>query len=124
MHTLFDYISNVYAIQYGLALLFIVGFIIFHELLKPRPFAGLVRASADDAAYIRHQGRGPALRLLKSIALGPFYALVYVAAIPVLFVHAVAVLLSRVVIASTSVGWSPVQAYFISRRGIRRVDRR
>jgi len=116
MHTLFDFISSVNGIQYVLALVFMFGFIIFSELLKPKPFQGLVKAAAEDIGFMKAQGRGKALGLLKATAMAPLYALFYLAAVPVLFVHGIATLFGKVIIATTVVGWSPVHAYF-ARRG-------
>jgi hypothetical protein len=116
MHTLFDFISSVNGIQYGLALIFMFGFIIFTEILKPKPFQGLVKAAAEDIGFIKAQGKGKAVGLIKATAMAPLYALFYLAAVPVLFVHGIAVLFGKVIIATTAIGWSPVHAYF-ARRG-------
>ena len=115
MHTLFDFISSVNGIQYALALVFMFGFIIFSELLKPRPFEGLVKAAAEDIGFMRAQGKGKVLGLIKATAMAPLYALFYLAAVPVLFVHGIAVLFGKVIVATTAVGWSPVHAYFAHR---------
>lgn len=112
MHTLFDFISSVNGIQYALALVFMFGFIIFSELLKPKPFEGLVKAAAEDIGFIRAQGKGRALGLIKATAMAPLYALFYVAAVPVLFLHGIAMLFGKIIVATTAVGWSPVHAYF------------
>jgi hypothetical protein len=116
MHTLFDFISDVYAVQYGLALLSIVGFIIFCEILKPRPFEGLVKAAAEDFRFMRAQGRVRSLQLAKNVAMAPLYAIFYLVSVPVLFVQGIAEPLGRMISASTSAGWSPVRAYFAGRK--------
>jgi len=116
MHTLFDYISNVNATQYGLSLLFIFGFIVFTEILKPRPFEGLLKAAADDAGSIKSLGKEPVVRLIKNIASAPVYIMLYLAAVPLLFVRGMAVLLGKGIGDVTSAGWSPVRAYFTGRR--------
>lgn len=116
MHTLFDFISNVYAVQYGLALLSIVGFIIFCEILKPRPFEGLVKSAAEDITFIRTQGRGKVLQFTRNVAMAPVYAVFYLISVPVLFVQGIAEPLGRLVASTTSAGWSPVRAYFAGRK--------
>lgn len=55
MHTLFDFISSVNGIEYALALLFMFGFVIFGEILKPKPFEGL--AKAGGGRHRLHKGR-------------------------------------------------------------------
>ncbi|HMK55200.1 MAG TPA: hypothetical protein VK448_01025 [Dissulfurispiraceae bacterium] len=116
MHTLFDFISNVNGVEYALGLLFMLGFVVLGEILKPKPFQGLVKAVADDIGFIKSAPDGRLAGLLKSLAMAPLCALFYLAAVPVLFVHGIAVLCSKIIAATTAIGFSPVQAYFTGRR--------
>ena len=114
MHTLFDFISSVNAVQYGLSLLFILGYIIFNEILKPRPFEGLVESVVEDVRFIRTGGK---MRpLMKKVAVAPVYLAVYLASLPLLFLQGIAVLSGRGIASLTSAGWSPVRAYFTGRK--------
>lgn len=124
MHTLFDFISSVNAIQYGLALLSIIGFILFNEILKPRPFDGLVKDVTEDMRYMRAQGKGKSARLAGKIAAAPVYILAYLAALPLLFLQGLAVLSARGISSVTSAGWSPVRAYFAGRKKIGKSGRK
>src|SRR5512139_3747411 len=116
MHTLFDFTSNVNLVQYGLSLLFIVGFVVFCEVLKPKPFGGLVKAAVEDIRFIRAQGTARFVPLLRNIALAPLYAVLYLLFVPVLFVQGVTEALGKSVGTVTSAGWSPVRAYFTGRK--------
>jgi hypothetical protein len=116
MHTLFDYISHVNKIQYALSLLFIAGFIIFTEIMKPRPFQNLLKSAAADAEALKAKGKAPLVRLLRNLALSPGYVLLYLAAVPLLFFRGLAEALSRGIGDVTTAGWSPVRAYFTGRR--------
>jgi hypothetical protein len=116
MHTLFDFISNVNAVQYGIALLSMLGFIIFSEALKARPFEGLRESVAEDVRFIKAQDKGTRLQLIKNVAMAPFYFLSYLASLPVLFVQGMAEPIGRGFGAMTTGGWSPVRAYFAGRR--------
>jgi hypothetical protein len=116
MHTLFDFISSVNGIEYALAILFMFGFVIFGEILKPKPFEGLVKAVAEDISFIKAQQKGKVSQSLRSVALAPLYGVLYLVAVPVLFIHGIAVLVSKVIVATTALGWSPMQAYFTSRK--------
>lgn len=116
MHTLFDFVSSVNAIQYGLSLLFILGFILFNEILKPSPFEGLFQSVAEDIRFIKAQGKVTSLQQLKKIALAPLYIMVYLFALPFLFIQGIAVMTGRGIEAVTSAGWSPVRAYFAGRK--------
>lgn len=118
MHTLFDFISSVNAVQYGLSLLFIAGFILFNEILKPRPFDGLVESIVEDVRFIRTGGRmGP---LMKKVAVAPVYTLVYLASLPLLFLQGLTVLSGQGIASLTSAGWSPVRAYFAGRKKVKK----
>jgi small-conductance mechanosensitive channel len=120
MHTLFDFISSVNALQYGLALFFVFGFILFNEILKPRPFDGLLKSFVEDVRFIRSQDRLTSLQLGRKIVVALFYILAYLAALPFLFIQGMAVLSFRGMASVTSAGWSPVRAYFAGRKKIKR----
>jgi hypothetical protein len=112
MHTLFDFVTRVNGVQYLLAFLFIFGVIIFFEIMKPRPFKGLAASVSEDAQFIKAQGKEGNVQLLKNMAMAPVYLVVYLAAVPVLFLKGMA----EPVGALTSAGWSPVRAYFTGAR--------
>ncbi len=132
MHTLFDFVSDVYAVQYGLALLFMLGFIIFCEILMPRPFQGLLKSAVDDVRFFKTQEKKKLLQLLKNIALGPVYlvfyltvvpVLFYLAAVPLLFVRGMASPLGKLLSPGTSFAWSPVRAYLTGRKKARKAKK-
>ncbi len=116
MHTLFDFISNVNAVQYVIALLSIVGFLIFSEVLKAKPFEGLQESASDDLKFLKAQDTGTRLQLIKNVVMAPFYFLTYLASLPVLFVQGMAEPIGRGIGSMTTGGWSPVRAYFAGRR--------
>lgn len=109
MHTLFDFVTHVNKAMFGLALLSILGFIIFLEIFKAKPFEALKKSAADDAEYIKSQGKANMLQLFKNMAMAPVYFLIYLASVPVLYIQAMAEPVA-------SGGWSPVRAYFAGRR--------
>ena len=112
MHTLFDFVSNVNAVQYGIALLSMVGFIIFSEALKANPFKGLRESVAEDVRFVKAQDKGTRIQFIRNVAMAPFYFLSYLVSLPVLFVQGMAEPIGRAV---TTGGWSPVRAYFAGR---------
>jgi hypothetical protein len=116
MHTLFDFVSNVNAMQYGLALLFVLGFIIFTEILKARPFEELVQSAAEDVKFIKAQGKEKNIQLVKNIASAPLYLVTYLVAVPFLFIQGMTEPLTRGFGSLTTAGWSPVRAYFTGNR--------
>ena len=116
MHTLFDFVSNVNAVQYGLALLFVLGFIIFTEILKAKPFQELVQSAAEDVKFIKAQGRERNTQLIKNIASAPVYLATYLVAVPFLFIQGMSEPIGRGFGSLTTAGWSPVRAYFTGRK--------
>lgn len=116
MHTLFDYITHVKTIEYIIAVSAIGLFMLFWEVLKPRPFKSIVDAGKEDLEHIRNTGgfKG-ALRNVGKIAFAPIIGLAYIVALPFTFVFALGIAVlsgaSRVMGISTSFGWRPQEAY-------------
>jgi hypothetical protein len=125
MHTLFDFITHVKGIEYILSILFIGGFLLLWEVLKPKPFATVVSAGKEDLAHLRDTG-GP-LHYVGRIAAAPFVGLAYIVMLPVGFflvvlleavnlaVKGVSTLLGR----DISFNWNPLEAYFTGRKNKR-----
>ncbi|MBF0505952.1 MAG: hypothetical protein HQL09_03860 [Nitrospirae bacterium] len=116
MHTLFDFITNVNAAQYGFSLFSILGFIVFYHILKPKPFKGLLESAADEARFIRTQDRGYILQIVRNIAMAPVYLMIYLVSLPLLFI--LGAVAPRATVMSGE--WSPVRAYFMGSRKSRK----
>jgi len=97
-----------------------VGFIIFVEAFKPKPFKGLRKMVAEDVGFVKEQGKNNNLLVIKNTIAGGAYTALYVIALPLLFLHGVSVLMSRLFSSFTYVGWSPVRAYFTGRKGVKK----
>ncbi len=113
MHTLFDFVTYVKGIEYVIALGSIVGYIVFWEILKTRPFKTLLDTGKDDMASIRRAGRQGNKRTLLNIMSAPFVGAFYLAMVPIAFTYAASV---RVFGESASFGWRPVEAYLAGRK--------
>ncbi len=124
MYTLFDFITYVKGIEYIIALLFIAGYLVFWEALKPRPFKAVLETGRDDIEHLRSMGAGTVMRNIGKIAAAPFIGLAYIVALPVGFVVALGVgavnLLAKALGVlfgkSLSFEWRPVEAYFEGRK--------
>lgn len=127
MYTLVDFITQVKSIEYILCILFIAGFLVLWEVLKPAPFRAVVAAGRDDLEHIRRAGAGNVLRTAGKLAAAPFIGLAYLAMLPVGF--AAAVVMGSVAMLlkgagavagalgmSVSFGWRPMEAYFTGRK--------
>ena len=120
MNTLFDFLTHVKSIEYGIAIMSIAGYIFYWEILKPRPFRTLKNSVEDDMAFIKKRGYKTTLKSIGNLAAAPFIGLAYLAALPFAFVaglfrETVSGTLN-LVRAGTSFEWSPVRAYFSGRR--------
>lgn len=129
MNTLFDFVSQNKGIEYLLAIAFIAGYALFIEVLKPKPFAGLLGAIRDDMGHIRAEGRADIGRLMKNLVVLPFVAGAYLMALP--FYMAVGFALKAETALSSMVGggsmaWRPLESYLTGRakkRSARRAPR-
>jgi len=123
MNTLVDYISHNKGIEYLLAIAFIVGYAVFAEFLKPRPFRELLSSVRDDARYLMGGGAGDAKRLVKNILIAPFVAAAYLAALPFYFMVGIGLKAEGAlssVLGGGSMAWRPLEAYLSGRSRKRR----
>ncbi len=124
MHTLVDFITHVKGIEYILSITFIGGFLLLWEILKPRPFATVVRTGKEDLEHIKRSGYRDTLKNVAKIAAAPFIGLLYIVLLPVgfffvllseavnLLVKGVSTVLGR----DVSFDWRPMEAYFSGKK--------
>jgi hypothetical protein len=124
MHTLVDFITQVKGVEYLLSVTFIGGFLLFWEVLKPRPFATVLSVGKEDLAHIKQNGYQGTMKYAGKIAMAPFVGLAYIVMLPigfffVLMAEAVNLLVKGV---STLMGkdlsfeWRPMEAYFTGKK--------
>ena len=123
MNSMFDFITHVKGIEYILSLTFIAGYVLFWEILKPRPFQKVKETGQEDLAYVKQNGMKNTLKLAGKIAAAPFVGLLYVILLPVGLVSA----LSYAVVAgvagkNTSFSWRPAEAYLSGKKKTRKHD--
>lgn len=127
MNSLFDFTTHVKGVEYVLALLFIAGYLVYWEVLKPQPFSTLKRSGKEDLQYVKQMGYKGVMKSLGRIAAAPFIGLAYVIRLPFGFINAltnstvngigkgmagVLNLAER----TTSFGWRPTVAYLIGKK--------
>jgi len=125
MYTMVDFVTHVKGIEYILSISAIAGFLVFWEILKPRPFKTVTDVSADDLAYIEQTGglKGVA-KSVGRLAAAPFIGLAYIVMLPVGFFVALAAAVVNLAakgvasVAGKSVAfeWRPVEAYLAGRK--------
>lgn len=118
MNTLFDFVSHNKGIEYILALMFIAGFVVVMEVLKPHPFRAFMSAVKEDWSYLRGEGAADTVRLAKNAVMLPVVAGVYVAMVPVMFTLGLALKLESTVadlVGGGAMSWRPLESYLTGR---------
>jgi hypothetical protein len=122
MYTLFDFMTHVKGIEYLVSVASIAVFMVFWEVLKPKPFARAINSGREDWQYL--QKTGGIMKYAGKIAAAPFIGLMYVVMLPVGFffmvlaelvnlsVKGVSTLMGR----DMSFDWNPVEAYFTGKK--------
>jgi hypothetical protein len=120
MNTLYDFITHVKGVEYLLAILFIAGYILYAEALKPKPFKTLVESGKEDLEFIKERGLANTLKSIGKIAAAPFIGLAYVIMLPFTFVYALGTAALNGIFAlagrSASFGWRPTEAYLAGKK--------
>jgi len=122
MYTLFDFMTHVKGIEYLVSVASIAIFMVFWEVLKPKPFATVVKSGREDLQYLRKTGG--IMKYAGKIAAAPFIGALYVVMLPVgFFFMALAEVVNLAVKGvSTLMGkdlsfdWNPVEAYFTGKK--------
>lgn len=113
MHTMFDFTTYVKTVEYVLALASIAGYIVFWEILKPKPFKTLMETSSDDMKHVMSEGYEGNKRSVMNMVGAAITGAMYLAMVPLAFTMAA---IFKVSGESASFGWSPVEAYLAGRR--------
>jgi hypothetical protein len=127
MHTLVDFITHVKGIEYLLSILFIGGFLLFWEVLKPKPFRTAIVTGKEDLEHLKRQGMSETFRQARKIIAAPFIGLMYVILLPFGFFFALAAtivngllkgvsMLLNLAGVSVSLEWRPMEAYFSGKK--------
>jgi hypothetical protein len=126
MHTLFDFITHVKGVEYILSLMFIAGYILYWESLKPKPFRTVVNTGKEDLGFVRETGRQNIYKTIGRIATAPFVGLAYIVALPFVFAYAV---FSAVMVGvlgmigrEAAFGWRPAESYLAGRKKEKKED--
>jgi len=120
MYTMYDYITHIKGVEYVISILFIAGYILFAEVLKPKPFATVANGGKDDMEFIRRTGYRNVLKTVGRIAAAPFIGAAYVVALPFAFFGAIASVAAGAALdafGKTAVfGWRPTEAYLTGKK--------
>jgi hypothetical protein len=115
MNSFYDFLTHVKGVEYIISILCIAGYVLYAEVLKPKPFKTLVETGREDMEFIRQDGYKNTKSAVGKIVAAPFIGLTFVIALP--FVFAYAVLSSAVngvlhlAGKEAGFGWRPLEAY-------------
>ena len=125
MYTLVDFITHVKGVEYILSITAIAGFLIFWEVLKPRPFRTVVETGKDDLNHIEQTGGFKnVMKSVGKIAAAPFIGLAYIVMLPVGFFAALGIGavnlgvkgIASVAGKSATFEWRPMEAYLAGKK--------
>lgn len=120
MYTMYDYITHIKGVEYIISIMFIAGYILFAEVLKPKPFATVKTNGREDLDYMRKVGPRGMFRTICRIAAAPFIGMAYVVMLPVAFFSALGTEAGGRVLSlaarSADFAWRPTMAYFTGKK--------
>ena len=120
MYTLYDFMTHIKGVEYILALLFIAGYILYSEVLKPKPFKTMIDTGKDDLDHMKKTGYRNTLKVMGKIAAAPFIGIAYVVMLPFAFIAALGSAATGGVMTffgKTAVfGWRPTEAYLTGKK--------
>jgi hypothetical protein len=127
MHTLIDFTTHVKGVEYIISVLAITGYILYAEILKPKPFKTLKQSAGEEMEHLRNSGYRNAWRTVGRLAATPFIGLAYVIALPFVFTYTLAAELAGMAAEGLGkafgaagktafFGWRPVEAYLGGRK--------
>ena len=123
MNSTFDFITHVKGVEYILSLTFIAGFILYSEVLKPKPFKRVKETGRDDLEYVRRNGVKNTLKMVGKVAAAPFIGLLYIILLPVGMVSALAyAVVAGVAGKGESFSWRPAEAYLSGKKKTKKQD--
>jgi hypothetical protein len=123
MNSMFDFITHVKGIEYILSLTFIAGYVLYSEVLKPKPFKKVKETGQEDLAYVKQAGMKNTLKLVGKIAAAPFIGLLYIILLPVGMVSALAyAVVSGLAGKGESFSWRPAEAYLSGKKKTKKQD--
>ncbi len=131
MYTLVDFITHVKGIEYILSITAIAGFLLFWEVLKPKPFRTVVETGKDDLGYIEQTGGFKnVMKSVGKIVAAPFIGLAYIVMLPIGFFAALVVGVVNMAMKgaasiagkSATFQWRPMEAYLAGKKNKEKTD--
>jgi len=120
MNTLYDFITHVKGIEYILSVTCIAAYILYWEVLKPKPFKALAEAGKEDIGFVKASSPGTIRKTIGRVAAAPFIGIAYVVSLPFVFAYALGSSavngLFGMIGKEVSFGWRPSEAYLAGKK--------
>ena len=120
MNSLFDFITHIKTVEYLMAVGAIALYILYWEVLKPKPFKSLVESGKEDLDYIKNTGYKNTMKTVGKVMAAPFIGLAYIVFLPFTFAYALgSLVMGRVLTLAgkeAAFGWRPMEAYLSGKK--------
>lgn len=104
MVTMQEYLTQTKGIEYGISVVFLVGYTAYWGVIKERPFEHFLRTVREDLAYLRSCGYWKTVKLVGKIIGAPLLGLFYLISMPFIFFFAVVYFAGKKVFGQSNVG--------------------
>lgn len=88
MVTMQEFLTQTKGIEYGISVLFMLGYTAYWGLIKEKPFDVLRRTAREDLEYLRSCGYWKTVKLVGKIVGAPLLGLFYLVGMPFIFFFA------------------------------------
>ncbi len=120
MNSVYDFVTHVKGVEYIISVLFIALYILYAEVLKPKPFKTMVEAGKEDMEFIKKTGYRSTMKTVGKLAAAPFIGLTYIIALPFAFAFALFSTAVNGVLTmvgkEAAFGWRPMEAYLTGKK--------
>ncbi|MHB8834861.1 MAG: hypothetical protein ACYC9Y_04040 [Candidatus Methylomirabilia bacterium] len=106
MVTMQEYLTQTKGIEYGISVLFMLGYTAYWGVIKEKPFDVLRRTIREDLAYLRSCGYWKTVKLVGKIIGAPLLGLFYLIGMPFIFFFGVLYFAGKKVFGQSNVSTS------------------
>ena len=86
MVTMHEFLVQTKGIEYGISVVFLLGYTAYWAFIKERPFAELKSTVRDDVNYMKEKGSWKTLKLTGKVIGAPLLGLAYLVGLPFIFI--------------------------------------
>jgi hypothetical protein len=80
-----EFLVQTKGIEYGISVVFLLGYTAYWAFFKERPFAELKSTVRDDVDYMKKKGSWRTLKMIGKVVGAPLMGLAYIVGLPFIF---------------------------------------